>query len=210
MPVKLVSGEGRYSFAQVWEPRAMEPRPGEAPKEPSYSFNFMFPKTDVAQYNAVVAALKQEFDESKARKNKNSIPANIQFDDHKKGWWKNPLKDGDAYADESLAKKGVDRPEYRGMWYFQASKKSSDGRPEIAEIRERKLIPLTDKADFYSGCWGRCSVNVASYNHPTGGPGLSLYINSVVKTRDDEAFAATTSKAEVDFADAIDPNDFLN
>lgn len=217
MAVKYVSKEGRFSYAHVWEPRAMEPRPGEKPKDPSYSFNFLFPKTDTDQYNTIVAALKQEFEESKARKNKNSVPQNIQFDDFKKGWWKNPLKDGDAFADEQLAKKGVDRPEYRGMWFFQASKQAEptanggwEGRPQICEIKDRQLIPIIDKADFYSGCWGRCSVNVSAYNHPTGGPGLSLYINNVVKTRDDEPFAATVSKAENDFADMIDASDFLN
>lgn len=210
MATKFISGEGRFSFVQLFTARAMEAKPGEAQQEPQYSTNFMIPKTDVAQYEALVKAMQQEFDESKAKKNKNSIPDRLQFDDFKKGWWKNPLKDGDAYADEQMAKKNVDRPEYRGMWFFQASKKESDGQPQISEIKNRELIPLTDKADFYSGCWGRISFNIASFNHPSGGPGLSFYINSVVKTKDDTAFAATTSKAEVDFADLIDQSDFLN
>lgn len=211
MPVKFVSpSEGRFSYAHVFEARAMPVKPGETPKEAQFSFNYLIPKTDVAQYNALMAALRQEFDESKKRKNKNSIPENIQFDDYKKGWWKNPVKDGDEYANESLAKKGQDRPEYRGFWYFQATKKESDGKPSVSRIENRQLVAITDKADFYSGCWGRCSVNFSAYNHASGGPGVSIYINNLIKTRDDEPLQATVSRAEDDFKDLVDPNDFLD
>ena len=67
--------------------------------------------------------------------------------------------------------------------------KGADGKP----------IPLTDKDEFYSGCWAIASVRAFAYD-TAGNKGVTFALNNVMKIRDDERLDNRSSAAQ-DFAD---------
>jgi hypothetical protein len=97
---------------------------------------------------------------------------------------KNPIKDGD---DE-------DRPELAGCYSIQASSKLRPG------IVNATLQPLMEASEIYSGAYYRASIHAYAWEHPTGGKGVSIALDNVMKTRDGEAFSGRT-EASADFSD---------
>ena len=63
-----------------------------------------------------------------------------------------------------------------------------------------KTVPITDPEEIYAGCYVIATITVKGYNHPTGGKGLTAYINNVFFYKDGERFGGNAS-AESDFAD---------
>lgn len=55
------------------------------------------------------------------------------------------------------------------------------------------------KREAYAGCYGKASINVYAWSHPTGGAGVSFGLANVMKTDDGEPFGASNAKAEDDF-----------
>lgn len=86
---RVVTGKVRLSYANLFEPRAMEGQ------EPKYSVSIIIPKEDKATVKAIQAAIEAAKEQDKGKWN-GKIPANL----------KTPLRDGDedrpddeAYAD---------------------------------------------------------------------------------------------------------------
>jgi len=110
---------------------------------------------------------------------------------------KSPIKDGDAEG----------RAEFEGKMTIQAT---SNNKPDIVGTN---LKPIMEASEIYSGAWYRCSVRAYAWEHPTGGKGVSIALDNVMKVRDDEAFSGRSS-AEDDFvvfgaADSSDSGDDL-
>lgn len=97
---------------------------------------------------------------------------------------KNPIKDGDA----------EDREEFKGKLTIQAT---SNNKPDIVD---KALSPIMDPNEIYSGAWYRASIRAYAWEHPTGGKGVSIALDNVMKIRDDEAFSGRSSAGD-DFAD---------
>lgn len=96
---------------------------------------------------------------------------------------KSPIKDGDNEG----------REEFAGKLTIQAT---SNNKPDIVD---KNLKPIMDANEIYSGAWYRASIRAYAWEHPTGGKGVSIALDNVMKVKDDEAFSGRTS-ADDDFA----------
>jgi hypothetical protein len=105
---------------------------------------------------------------------------------------KRPVKDGDEEG----------RAELVGMFTMQAT---SNNKPDIVD---KALNPIMDANEIYSGAWYRASIRAYAWSHPTGGNGVSIALDNVMKTRDDEAYSGRSSAGD-DFADLADKSEDL-
>ena len=159
----------RLSYVNVFKPRQIEG------SDPKYSVCIMFPKTDKVLKKLFDDAIKQTAVDDVAKWG-GKVPANL----------KTPIHDGDEDR--------PDRPEFRGMWYFNAS---STRPPQVLDEYKTEML---DPNELYSGCWARVSVNFSGYNN-SGNKGIGAYINNIMKLWDDVRLGGTSATAEEDFAD---------
>ena len=96
---------------------------------------------------------------------------------------KSPIKDGDE----------MERSEFDGMNTVQAT---SLNRPGVVDA---VLNPIMSADEIYSGAYYRISYRCYAWEHPTGGKGVSVSVDNVMKVRDGEPFSGRTT-AESDFA----------
>lgn len=166
---KVVTGKVRFCYANVFEAVAMNE--GETPK---YSVCILIPKTDtqtIDKINKAVEAAKQAGKAKIADKN-GKIPSTL----------KTPLRDGDE-------ERGDD-PAFEGMYFINAN---SSRKPSIVDA---DLNPIMNKDEFYSGCWGRASINFYAYNVQS--KGVAAGLNNLQKLEDGESLMGGSS-AEEDF-----------
>ena len=166
---KVVTGKVRFCYEHVFEPTAMNE--GETPK---YSVCILIPKSDtktLEKINKAIEAAKQAGKSKLADKN-GKIPSSI----------KTPLRDGDEERS--------DDPAFEGVYFINAN---SSRKPSVVD---KDLNPLMDKSEFYSGCYGRASINFYAYD--TRSKGVAAGLNNLQKLEDGEMLAGGTS-AEEDF-----------
>ena len=134
---KVVTGKVRFCYVNVFEPTAMNE--GDTPK---YNICILIPKDDaktLEKINKAIEAAKQAGKAKLADKN-GKIPSNLKL----------PLRDGD---DERS-----DDPAFEGMYFINAN---SQRKPSIVD---KDLNPIMEKEEFYSGCYGRASINFYAFN----------------------------------------------
>lgn len=172
---KIVTPEFRGSFVHLLEPHAIKAKQGEKQNDPRYSITIPVDKKD--PFWKKIDALIEETAVAKWGK----VPAKL----------KNPKKDGDEGDDD-----GNVRPELAGKWSVQAGcgLKSKPG------VVDANLQPIMSADEIYSGAWYRASIRAYAWEHPTGGKGVSIALDNVMKVKDDEAFSGRTN-ASADFAD---------
>lgn len=166
---KIVTGKVRFCYCNVFEPTAMNE--GDTPK---YSICVLIPKDDektVGLINKAIEAAKIAGKAKIADKN-GKIPSTI----------KTPLRDGDE-------ERGDD-PAFEGMYFINAN---STRKPVIVD---RDLNAIMDKEDFYSGCYGRVSLNFYAFNVQS--KGVAAGLQNIQKLEDGEPLAGG-STAEEDF-----------
>ena len=181
-PTKVITGVCRWSYVNVWQPKAME----ESGK-PKYSVSFIFPKSDTATIKALEAATEAAYEigASKLKGNGRSVPPLSSI--------KTPLRDGD-----------VERPDdeaYANSYFLNANSVTQPG------IVDADRQPILDQNEVYSGCYGRASLTFYAFNR-SGNRGIACGLNNLQKIRDGEPLDGHT-RAEDDFADD-DDDDFLN
>lgn len=166
---KVVTGKVRFCYANVFEPFAMDE--GGTPK---YSICILIPKSDEATVNKINKAIEAAKQAGKAKlADKNGrIPSSI----------KTPLRDGDE-------ERGDD-PAFEGMWFLNAN---STRKPIIVD---RGLNPIMSRDEFYSGCFGRASINFYAFN--VSSKGIAAGLNNLQKLEDGESLMGGSS-AEDDF-----------
>ena len=150
--------------------------------EPKYSVSLIIPKTDKATVKAIKDAIEIAKQEG-IGKFGGKLPANLKL----------PLRDGD-----------IERPDdeaYKNSFFLNCNSK------EQPQIVDRKVQPILDRNEFYSGCYGRASISIYAYN-VNGNRGIAASVNSVQKTRDGESLGGR-SRAEDDFTALDDDDDFL-
>ena len=83
-PTKVITGECRLSYANLWEPKSIN---GGAPK---YSVSLIIPKSDKRTLDKIKAAIQAAYNEGegKLKGNGKTVPALAVL--------KTPLRDGDA------------------------------------------------------------------------------------------------------------------
>lgn len=166
---KVVTGKVRFCYVNVFEPTVMNE--GDIPK---YNICVLIPKSDTATIDKIKKAIEAAKEAGKAKlADKNGkIPSNLKL----------PLRDGD---DER-----GDDPTFEGMYFINAN---SMRQPSIVD---RSLNPIMSRDEFYSGCYGRASINFYAFN--VSSKGIAAGLNNLQKLEDGEMLAGG-STAEEDF-----------
>jgi len=177
---KVVTGVVRLSYANVWEPKAINE--GQTPK---YSVSLIIPKTDTVTIEKIKAAIQAAYDEgqSKLKGNGKSVPPLKAI--------KTPLRDESERPDD---------PAYAGCCFINANSATKPG------VVDADCQPILDTSELYSGIYGRASINFYAFN-TNGNRGIACGLNNLQKLRDGEPLGGK-SRAEDDFAD--DDDDFLS
>lgn len=171
---KVITGLVRFSYCHVFKPQAMNE--GD---EPKYSVSILIPKSDTATIEKINKAIEAAKAAGIAKLGKNGkIPANIKL----------PLRDGDTEREDDET--------YAGHYFLSAS---SFRMPGIVD-KDRQAI--LDEDEFYSGCYGRASLNFYAFA-ASGNKGIAVGLNNLQKLKDGERLAGGAS-AEEDFADDFD------
>lgn len=175
---RIVTGKVRFSYANVFQPRASIDG-----AEPKYSVSILIPKKDLVTVKNIQNAIEAVKNAGKEKWG-GKIPVNL----------KTPLRDGDEER--------PDNQEYLGHYFINASSKQ---RPEIVDAALQKII---DPTEFYSGCYGRASINFFAYS-ANGNKGISAGLNNLQKISDGDSLGGR-SRAEDDFsAFSTDDDDLL-
>lgn len=164
---KVVTDKVRFCYVNVFEPTAMNE--GDTPK---YNICILIPKTDtkaLEKINKAIEAAKQAGKAKLADKN-GKIPSNLKL----------PLRDGD---DERS-----DDPAFEGMYFINAN---SQRKPSIVD---KDLNPIMEKEEFYSGCYGRASINFYAFN--VSSKGIAAGLNNLQKLEDGEMLAGGSTPEE--------------
>lgn len=176
---KVVTGKVRFCYVNVFEPTAMNE--GDIPK---YNICVLIPKSDTATIDKIKKAIEAAKEAGKAKlADKNGrIPANLKL----------PLRDGDEER--------PDDPAFEGVYFINAN---SQRKPSIVD---RDLNPIMEKEEFYSGCYGRASINFYAFS--VSSKGIAAGLNNLQKLEDGEMLAGG-STTEEDFGGENEWNDEL-
>lgn len=176
---KVITGKVRFCYAHVFEPTAISE--GDTPK---YSVCIIISKDDKATLSKIEAAIKaaKEVGKSKIADKNGKIPSTI----------KTPLRDGDE-------ERGDD-PAFINSYFINAN---SSRRPGVVD---RGLNQIIDPEEFYSGCYGRASINFYAYNVQS--KGIAAGLNNIQKLEDGERLDGGSS-AESDFGGDNASDDLL-
>lgn len=177
MATKMTTGEVRFSYCSVWEPRAINE--GDKSK---YSVQILIPKSDRKTYQKLQEVIKEAADAFRKKNGTASLPANPL----------SPLHDGDGEKPNG----GAYGPECRGHWVLSAS---NELQPIILDRNKQDIL---DRREFYSGCYGRASINFYGYSNRRKGVGCSLL--GLLKLRDGEPLGGMTIGSADDFDDDFD------
>lgn len=165
---KVVTSKVRFSYVHVFEPTAIQE--GQTEK---YSVSIIIPKKDKALIAKLEAAIVAAAEEGKAKFG-GKIPNNL----------KKPLRDGDLEKEED--------ENYAGCMFFNASSLRKPG------LVDENLDPILDKDEFYSGCFGRASVNFYAFS-VSGNKGVAAGLNNIQKLEDGERLGGGATSASEDF-----------
>lgn len=179
---KVVTGKVRFCYVNVFEPTAMNE--GDTPK---YNICVLIPKSDTATIDKIKKAIEAAKEAGKAKlADKNGrIPANLKL----------PLRDGDEER--------PDDPAFEDHYFINAN--STMRQPSIVD---RSLNPIMSRDEFYSGCYGRASINFYAFN--VSSKGIAAGLNNLQKLEDGEMLAGG-STAEEDFGgdNAVQDDDMM-
>ncbi len=151
----------------------------EPDEEGKYGVSLLIPKTDVETYNRLKAA------------------EDIAYNEGKKSIWKGKpgkriIRDGDEEKPGDEA--------YAGHWFINAK---SNTKPGIVDS-SRPPKPITDPVLFYSGCYGRATVNFYPYPTPKSKDpkslGVACALNNLQFLHHGDPLGSV-SRAEDDFND---------
>ena len=160
------------------------PRKNDDGSDGKYGATLLIPKTDKATIKALNAAVEAAKAEGASKK---GIKGAESF--------QSPLRDGDGERPRG----GEYGPECKGMMVLNTT---SNRQPKIYD---RRVQPLIDPDEIYSGMWANVSINFSCFSVP-GNKGISCYLNLVQKVRDDQPLGGAAPKAE-DVFSAIDDDD---
>ena len=181
MATKVITGANtRWSYANVWEAKAME---GGKPK---FSVSLIIPKSDTVTVSKIKSAIEEAYREgqSKLKGNAKSVPALSTL--------RTPLRDGDLER--------PDDPAYANAYFVNANSATAPG---VVDANRNEIM---DKSEVYSGCYGRASINFYAFN-ANGNRGIACGLNNLQKIRDGEPLGGRAS-AESDFA-TVEDEEFL-
>jgi hypothetical protein len=107
---------------------------------------------------------------------------------------KSPFLDGDGPQGKSK-KTGEPHNGFPGHTFIRC-KSGEDYRPKLVN---QKVLPITDKADLYSGCYGYAVVNAFTWDTKENGKGITFGISMFQKAKDGESLGGGGSSPEEHF-----------
>lgn len=180
MSNRIVTGEVRLSYANIWEPKSIQG------SDPKYSCSLLIPKSDAKTVQAIQDSIKKTLAES-AGKFGGKVPP--------MGSLKLPLRDGDAEKDTDT------NPEYAGCFFLNANNKTA---PQIVERNATGGIQqILDQNEVYSGCYAQVSIDFFAFNS-NGNKGVGVALGNILKTRDGDSLGGGAISAEADFGGLTD------
>jgi hypothetical protein len=171
---KVITGKVRFSYANVFIAKASKPGQPER-----FGSSILIPKTDKKTIAAINAAVEAAIALGKASKFGGKVSPTL----------KKPLRDGDEEK--------PDDENYAGMMFLNAS---SNSRPGIVDVN---CDPIMNRDEFYSGCYGRASLNFYPY-FVDGSKGIAAGLNNVMKLEDGPNLGGGSASAADDFGDRRD------
>ena len=135
-----------------------------------YSVSLIIPKSDKKTIQEIKDAVKSAKQEGKSKFD-GKIPANL----------KHPLKDGDIEKPDEEA--------YKDSYFVNAN---SNERPQIVD---KRVNPILDQSEVYSGCYGKVSINFYAFNSD-GNKGIACGLGNIQKIRDGEPLSSRSSAAD--------------
>lgn len=180
---KVITGKVRFSYVHVFEPHSVEEG-----QEKKYSVSLLIGKKDHDTMKKIEAAIEAAYELGKEKYGKT-------FANRAK--LKMPLRDGDEDK--------TDDPVYEGHYFLNAGA-NLNSKPTVV-ARDAKTI-LTSADEFYSGCYGRASVNFYPFSK-NGNSGVAVGLNNLMKLADGERLGGSAS-AQADFADFAEGDDLGN
>lgn len=142
---KVVTGEVRLSYANLWEPTSMEEG-----QEKKYNTAILIPKKDKKTVADIKGAIEAASLIGKEKFGKSWIPAKL----------KPCLRDGDEEK--------PDDENYVGHYFLNAKSKA---QPIMVNRRGQHIV---DKSEMYSGVYAYVSLNFFPYNNISIGVGAGL------------------------------------
>ena len=164
----------------------LEPRKNDDGSDGKYGAMLIIPKSDTGTVKLINDGIEAARKVAQAKGMKNAT--NL----------KSPLRDGDGERPNG----GEYGPECKGCWVMNATSKRKPG------IVNRRVQPILDPAEIYSGMWGIVDINFGAYEF-NGNRGISAYLNNVQKVRDDEALGGSAARPESVFSAVEDEDDDL-
>ena len=178
----ITSPRTRWSYVNVWEPKSING------SDPKYTIQLHIPKDDKKTLDKIEAAMKAAYEEGqgKLKGNSKSVPPYETL--------KKPLRDGDLeFPDDEI---------YAGYMFLNANNTQAPG---IVDGNREEIL---NQREVYSGCFGRASITFFAYN-TNGSRGIAASLNNLQKIADGPVLGGH-SRAEDDFADEDDDDDFLS
>ena len=147
-----------------------------------YSVAAIIPKSDIKTIESIMKAIDQAKKDYVSKWN-GKIPSNLKI----------PLRDGDLERANDEA--------YRGCYFLGANSKY---KPQVVD---KKVQPILDEKEVYSGCYGRISVTFYGYN-TDGNMGIGASLGNIQKIKDGDPLGERVSAS--DEFDEIREEDFLS
>ena len=179
----VLTGMVRFSYVHAFEPYS-----NDAGQEAKYSVSLLIDKKDKDTLKAIQEAVAEATDQGQTNKWGGKVPKNLKL----------PLRDGDTEKDTD------EHPEYKGMYFINASSKR---KPGIVDIH---VNPIFDPEDLKSGDWGRADINFFPFS-VSGNNGIACGLNNLQKIKDGESLGGSGQSAEAVFTaeDVEDDDDML-
>ncbi len=176
------TGLVRFSYAHVLEPK--EDENGNL----KYQTSIIIPKSDTKTLRAIERAVDAAIAEGSSKLTKPGGKKPIP-----KKNLKLPLRDGDEEREGDEA--------YENAMFFNASSKNA---PAVVDDH---VLPIGED-EFYSGCYGRVTVNFYAFDGEGKQYGIAAGLGNIQKLQDGEPLAGGTT-AQQDFGDD-DVSDFTD
>ena len=174
----MVTGKVRFSFANVFEPKSVKGGP------PKYSVSLLISKDETEMIKTIEECIEEAKKVGASKKFGGSIPTVLKL----------PLRDGD-----------VEKPDdenYKNCYFFTAA---SGNAPGVFKEAGGKLVGI-DESEFYSGCYGRASINFYAFNEGT--KGIACGLNDILKVEDGDKLSGGSNAAEA-FGMEVDGEEFM-
>ncbi|MDO4728457.1 MAG: DUF2815 family protein [Bacteroidota bacterium] len=147
-----------------------KPHAAIAGQEEKYSTTILIPKTDVATKQKIDVAIEEATKYGVTEKWNGVRPPHVP----------NPIWDGDGTKQDGTEF----GPECKGYWVMTASAKK-EYPPQVVD---RRVQPILDQSEIYSGCYANVTVNFFPYQY-AGKKGIGAGLGNVQKTADGESLA---------------------